>query len=61
MRRLFRSILFVSMLTLPLCFTDNRMAQADEPCDLACTPVPALVRACERAGGTFTCCGCVFK
>lgn len=61
MRTLFRSIFFVLILTLLLFFTDTRLTQATEPCDLACTPIPRLVKACESAGGTFTCCGCVFN
>jgi hypothetical protein len=61
MRRLSRPIFLISLLVLVPFAQGASKIQTNEPCDLACTPVPVLVRACERAGGTFTCCGCVFR
>ena len=32
-----------------------------EPCDEACDPTPIVLQSCQKAGGKFICCRCVFK
>jgi hypothetical protein len=61
MRKLSRLIFLISLLVLVPFAQGASKIQSNEPCELACTPIPRMVKACEDAGGRFTCCGCVFE